>query len=128
MTTDERIERLDLSLFDGGPSQTTEEDKRPLRAAQTAVRRSFPGYVYLEIGSYKGGSLQPYVVDPKCGRIISIDPRPTATPDSRGIFNYERVSTAGMLASLEQIPGADVSKIKTFESTTAGLTGKMLGG
>ena len=32
-----------------------------------------------------------------------------------------------MLAGLRQIPGADVSKIKTFETTAAKLNGKMIG-
>ena len=64
MTIDERIEQLDLSLFSHVASQTTVEDQRSLLAIQAAIRRSFPAYVYLEIGSHKGGSIQPHVVDP----------------------------------------------------------------
>jgi hypothetical protein len=66
-------------------------------------------------------------VDPQCGRIISIDPRPSATPDCRGSILYQAGSAEEMLASLKKIPGADVSKIRTFETTTAGLTGEMIG-
>jgi hypothetical protein len=135
MTIDERIEQLDLSLFRNALSanpekdllQNTDEDRRTLLALQAVMRRQFPGYTYLEVGSYKGSSLQPHVVDPLCGRILSIDPRPGATPDSRGPQHYEPVSAASMLEWLKRIPGADVSKIKTFETTTAGMNGKIIG-
>ncbi len=127
MTIEERIEQLDLSLFGHVVSQATDDDRVSLLAVQTAIRRKFPGYVYLEVGSHMGGSLQPHVLDPKCGRIISIDPRPGATPDTRGTQHYVPVSTASMLESLKQIPGADVSKIKTFETTTASMTENIIG-
>ena len=135
MTIEERIEQLDLSLFGNALSespekdlrQNTDEDRRTLLALQAAMRRSFPGYIYLEIGSYKGSSLQPHVVDPRCQRIVSIDPRPGTTPDSRGPQHYVPVSAASMLEWLGRIPGADISKIKTFETTTARLTEKMIG-
>jgi len=127
MTIDERIEQLDLSLFGYVENQTTEEDKRTLLALQTAIRRRIPGYVYLEIGSYKGGSIQQHVVDPKCGGIISIDPRPGSLPDRRGTYNYFAATAAGMLESLRQIPGAHVAKIKTFECTVSDLDPRTAG-
>jgi hypothetical protein len=128
MTIDERIERLDLSLFGHIVSQTTEDDRGSFLAVQTVIRRNFPGYAYLEIGSHRGGSLQPHVVDPKCGRIISVDPRPASQNDSRGQrFRYPENNTQNMLDGLKRIPGADISKIRTFETTTAGLTGEMIG-
>ena len=127
MTIDERIEQLDLSLFSRIASETTEEDKRTLLALQAAFRRRFPGYIYLEIGSFRGGSIQQHVVDPKCGGIISIDPRPGSAPYPGGTFKYPDASAASMLAGLQEIPGADISKIRTFETTAAKLTGKMIG-
>jgi len=128
VTMDERIEQLDLSLFGHVASQTSVEDRRSLLAIQTAIRRSFPGYLYLEIGSHKGGSIQPHVVDPRCARIISIDPRPASQPDTRAVrYYYPENSTQSMLDSLGKIPGADVSKIKTFDATTSQLNEKMIG-
>ena len=134
MSIDDRIEQLDLSLFQNALSpdpakdlrQNTDDDRRTLLAVQAVVRRSVPNYVYLEIGSYKGSSLQPHVVDPHCDRILSIDPRPGATPDSRGTQHYEECSAESMLGWLKKIPNADISKIKTFETTVAGLNGKSL--
>jgi hypothetical protein len=127
MTIDERIEQLDLSLFSHVHNETTEEDKRTLLALQIAFRQRFPGYVYLEIGSYKGGSIQQHVVDDKCGKIISIDPRPESAPYPGGSFKYPETTTESMLASLKQIPGADISKIKTFEASTSGLSAEAIG-
>ena len=56
-----QINRLDVALFGHIFSATTQEDKRSLLAVQRAVRelKAAQGYVYLEIGSYLGGSLQP---------------------------------------------------------------------
>lgn len=128
MTIDEKIERLDLSLFDQIVSQTTEEDKRSFLAIQSAIRKHFPGYIYLEIGSYLGGSIQPHAVDPQCAGIISIDSRPEFSLDSRGsLFPYPVRSARVMLEGLGKIPGADVSKIKTFDCSTAELTAQMIG-
>jgi len=127
MSIDERIEQLDLSLFGHISAQTTGDDQRSLMAVQTVIRRNFPGFIYLEIGSHSGSSLQTFVVDPKCARIISIDPRSGATPDCRGTINYKPGSVESMLELLKQIPGGDVSKIKTFETTSASLTRERIG-
>jgi len=128
MTIDERIEQLDPSLVGHVATTTPEEDRRTLLALQTVIRRVFPAYTYLEIGSYKGGSLQPYVVDPKCQKIISIDPRPGATPDvGRGTHYYPEFSVETMLEQLRGIPGADVSKIQTFEATSSDLNANQIG-
>jgi hypothetical protein len=121
MTIDERIEKVDLGLFSHVANQTTEEDKRTLLALQAGFRKIFPGYVYLEIGSFKGGSIQQHVVDPKCGAIISIDPRPGSAPFAGGTFKYPDVTAASMLRSLQEIPGADISKIKTYDSSASDL-------
>ena len=72
----ERIDDLDLSVFDLVPSQTSDAEKRSLLAVQRAVARRFGAYNYLEIGSHLGGSLQPHVRDPRCAHIDSIDLRP----------------------------------------------------
>ena len=109
---------LDTSLFRHVPSQTFEEDKKSLLALQAALRARHRQYVYLEIGSYMGGSLQPHVVDPCCGKIISIDRRLGEYPDSRNTTTYAGNTTANMLAHLGRIPGADLKKIQSLEAGT----------
>lgn len=107
---DERIANLDLRLFEYIESQTTDFDKRSLLACQLAVRDLKGDYTYLEIGSYLGGSLQPYLVDPRCKGIYSIDKRPPLQADERGMdYKYENNSTQRMLDNLRPIyaPGLD---------------------
>lgn len=84
-TLDERIRSRDIGLFAAIPSQTTDDDKRALLLLQDCVR-DHGEYVYLEIGSHLGGTIQPYVVDPVCKLVYSIDKRPDFQPDERGRF------------------------------------------
>ena len=67
-----------------------------------------------------GGTLQPFVVDERCRRIISIDPRPPLTPDDRPgspTWAYRDNSTERMLELLGAIPGADVEDPDDHAST-----------
>jgi hypothetical protein len=115
-----RINALDLTLFQYVLSQSTEGDRRSLLAIQRVLRegRRGSGYVYLEIGSFMGGSLQPHVADPLCRKIISIDPRPNLYPDIRGKPGKWQITAETMLRELARVPGADVEKITTFEAGT----------
>ena len=117
-----RVADLDPSLFDPLPSQTSPDDRRALLALHRSVAEAFGRYAYLEIGSYRGGSLQPHVRDPRCGRIFSVDLRPELQPDEMHgaalCGGYDHVSAASMRASLAGIdPGgaADAGKLVTFE-------------
>ena len=99
---DERIARLDLSLFDQIESQTSALDRRSLLACQLAIRSLKGSYVYLEIGSYLGGSLVPHLLDERCEHIFSIDKRQRRPPDARGCpYEYADNSTSRMLENLE---------------------------
>jgi hypothetical protein len=112
-----KIESLDIRLFAQIASQTTEADKRSLLAIQRAVRNSSDSYVYLEIGSHLGGSIQPHLLDPLCSRIYSIDNRPFVIPDERGIEQkYDGNSTERMLGLLKSLDSDQVRKVKCFES------------
>lgn len=112
------IHKLDLRLFEKISSQSTDHDKRSLLACQLAVRDLAPGYTYLEIGSYLGGSIQPHLLDPQCQRIYSIDKRPVSQPDARGYdWEYRNNSTARMLKLLGQV-ASDTSKIRTIDGDT----------
>jgi hypothetical protein len=117
---DAAIAALDLRLFEKIESQSSDEDKRSLLACQSAVRELRPKYNYLEIGSYLGGSIQPYLLDPRCEQIISIDKRPAVQPDARGVdYTYLNNSTARMMENLSQV--ADTSKITTLDGSTKDL-------
>lgn len=113
-----RISALDITMLDMVPSQTTEGDRRSFLAAQRATAKAFPNYHYLEIGSFRGGSIQPHLVDERCKTIYSIDPRPSSQPDDREegyIAEYVDNTTATMLNLLRGIGAGDLGKITTFE-------------
>src|SRR4051812_49054035 len=119
----DRVQDLDTSLFDPIFAQTTEWDRRALLALHEATAARYASFVYLEIGSYLGGSLQVVVRDPRCSKIISIDSRPAAPPDNRtGQWAYEDNTTVFMLELLNRLPGADLSKLATFEVGTDALS------
>lgn len=117
------IENLDLKLFEKIPSQSTEHDKQSLLAVQKAARELKSGYKYLEIGSYLGGSIQPYLLDDKCAHIYSIDKRPAVQPDARGIdYAYENNSTARMLEKLKDVAPEKLNKITTIDGDTSEIS------
>jgi hypothetical protein len=113
-----RLASLDTTLFQYVLSQMPEDDQRSLLALQVALRARHRPFVYLEIGSYQGGSLQSFVVDSCCQKIISLDPRLNEYRDVRGRHPYPENTTARMLDSLGKIPGADVRKIQSIEAGT----------
>ena len=117
------IEALDVDLFSFVPMQALKSDARALLALHTAVAATETPFAYLEIGSFRGGSLQALVADPRCSRLMSIDPRTAETPDeTRGTYTYEENTTALMLELLSQVPGADMAKLTTFENTTEAMS------
>ena len=102
-----RIAALDIGLFDLIETQSNAKDRRSWLAVQRAVRDARPSFVYLEIGSYLGGSLQQYLQDPKCRRIYSIDNR---TLDDRHRGNSEQV----MLDNLRTVAPEEMHKLVCF--------------
>jgi hypothetical protein len=120
-----RINRLDLALFEHVPSQTTENERKALLALQSALR-GLQSFVYLEIGSYLGGSLQPYLLDCRCTGVISIDSRTDAIVDVRGRKGSYGVSLDDMLNGLKKIPGADLKKLHTINGSTDALSARDL--
>jgi hypothetical protein len=91
----------------------SEHDLRSLLALQEAVAEARPGYSYLEIGSFQGGTLQSHLVDPRCGRVVAIDKRVEvdlgADADNTNTTEY-------MLDGLRRIEGADMSKLETIDA------------
>jgi len=116
------IEDLDLDLFSKIDSQSTEHDKQSFLAIQLAVRKLRPGYTYLEIGSYLGGSIQPYLLDDLCARIYSIDKRPEKQPDARGFdYRYLNNSTERMLEMLRGVAPDKMDKIMTIDGDSRSI-------
>lgn len=114
---DQLLRDHDLKLFEKIKSQSTDNDKRTFLACQFAVRNLIPEYNYLEIGSHRGGSIQPYLLDEQCRTVYSIDKRSLYQPDERGLnYKYPNNSTARMLELLQQV--APIEKIKTIDGDT----------
>lgn len=93
-----------------------------LLALQNACRDAYGTFRYLEIGSHRGGSLQVLIRDPRCVEIVSIDARPEIVPDDlQGPVRYRGNTTERMLEHLRAVPGADLTKLRTFDHSTADL-------
>jgi hypothetical protein len=117
MDIGDRIDELDLSLFDHIPG-TSSGDARSLLALHAAIAAR-GDFDYLEVGSYHGASLQALVADPRCRTIVSIDRRDAISPDERSdLPEYPDNTTAFMLGRLAEVPGADLGKLTTIEGTT----------
>jgi hypothetical protein len=122
-TFGERIEGLDITLFSQILSQTTDADRRSLLAVQICIRECVNSYVYLEIGSHLGGSIQPHLLDSKCEKIFSIDKRPSIQPDERGpAYGYPGNSTKRMLSLLTAIDSEKVVKIECIDGDTKSIS------
>ncbi|MCX7365553.1 MAG: class I SAM-dependent methyltransferase [Alphaproteobacteria bacterium] len=98
-------------------SQTSDSDKVFLLDMQRLIRDVASTYDYLEIGSFLGGSLAPFLVDPACRSILSIDDRALVLPDERGaLFDYAGVTTQSMLDRLH-LAGLATDKIVTHDGS-----------
>jgi hypothetical protein len=112
------LARLDTSLFEYVRSETSQRDRQSLLALHHACAKHYGSFSYLEIGSHLGGSLQVLIRDARCTSITSIDSRPLAQPDVRGVFEYPGNSDERMISNLESVPGADLAKLQTIEAST----------
>jgi hypothetical protein len=111
-----RIDSLDTSLFEEIPDQLIDWDRRALLGLHAAVASARGPFAYLEIGSYLGGSLQALIRDPRCTRIISVDPRLARVPDKRvPEWPYEEKTTEHMMQRLRRVPDADTSKLVALD-------------
>jgi hypothetical protein len=96
-------------------SQSSDRDKAFLLGAQRMIGAVAPSYDYLEIGSFLGGSLAPFLRDPACTSVLSIDERGKLLPDERGtLFDYAGITTQSMLDRLHQA-GLPTAKLTTHD-------------
>jgi hypothetical protein len=117
------IQQGDLAIFKI-PSQTGDGDKKSLLSLQNIVRSNVRSYIYLEVGSFMGGTLLPHLADPECRVVYSIDKRPASQMDERGrTYDYVNSSTQDMLATLEQhLPLSAMLKLQSFDLDASELT------
>jgi len=95
-------------------SQTSFSDKKVLLSIIDLYKTD---YNYLEIGSFLGGSLTPFLKDENCKLILSIDDREKIQPDERGIqFDYRKITTKLMIENLVS-NNFDISKLETFDGS-----------
>ena len=119
---EQKIESLDTSLFHHVLAASSLGDRTSLLLLQRCVRR-LGDYVYLEIGSYLGGTIQQILVDRRCQLIYSVDKRPAIQADEmRGEGSYANNSTQQMMDGLRNaFPEIQLEIIKTFESDASKL-------
>jgi len=102
-------------------SQTSVSDKIFLLGAQRLIREHAAPYSYLEIGSFLGGSLAPFLSDPQCSHVLSVDDRERQQPDSRGAtFDYAGVTAQTMIDKLHE-HGFGTAKLETFDGSIDAL-------
>lgn len=82
------------------PSQFMTDDFE----AWPAVRTGCPRFVYLEIGCDKSGSLQSFVADANCQKIILLNSHLPEYAAVRGPEPHLENTTAAMLGGLTKIP------------------------
>ncbi len=92
-------------------SQTSDSDKVVLLQLKDLMPE---GYRYLEIGSFMGGSLVPFLRDPRCIDVLSVDVREQVVADERGIkYNFKGMPVESMLAELAK-HGVPTDKLENF--------------
>jgi hypothetical protein len=111
----------DLGAFFPIQSQTSSSDKLLLLGLMR-LGQSKSSYKYLEVGSFRGGSLAPFLMDPACKLVLSIDDRGRVQPDERAIsFDYTAITTQSMLDDLHSC-GISTGKLRTFDGSIHRLT------
>lgn len=107
-------------------SQTSLADKETLTLIKECLIKSIGEYNYCEIGSYKGGSLYPHIVEPKCKNVLSIDARPLIQKDDRGEdFVYIGNSTESMCKNLSKFcTTVELQKLLCCEGTSDSVVTK----
>tara|TARA_R100001443_G_scaffold111193_1_gene123782 strand:- start:249 stop:1004 length:756 start_codon:yes stop_codon:yes gene_type:complete len=96
-------------------SQSSPNDRRVLLKLQDFIKEIYPTYNYVEIGSFMGGSLTPYLMDDSCLEVLSIDDRERQQPDERGAcYDYATITSQTMLDNIVS-KGLSIDKIKIFD-------------
>jgi hypothetical protein len=123
-----KVEALDPSIF-VVETTTSVNDRTSLLRLQKLLRSYNAEFNYLEIGSYLSGTLLPFLLDPKCKTIISIDLRASTQRDERAqLFVYHGKTTAEMIETLRpHIPLAALGKMLTFDADASEIPPRRVG-
>lgn len=107
----------DLTEYFPIQSQTSSSDKLFLLAAIEMVTAHKKRYSYVEVGSFLGGSLTPFLKDSNCYHVLSIDERERKQPDERGAnFDYAGVTHKTMIDNLNSV-GIGTEKLQTYDGS-----------
>jgi hypothetical protein len=108
----------DIRMYELVPSQTSPGDRRSLLELQRMVREKHGTYVYLEIGSFLGGTLTPFCIDEACRAIYSVDARVVTAPNEGSCLtsDYGSHTSLAMRQRLAAATGFDSSKLLCLDS------------
>lgn len=98
-----KMSSIDISIFKV-PTQTSYEDRVALETIRSFLSAKVPSYNYLELGSYRGGTLLPHLTSTNCNRILSVDRRVSFQPDERRAkgYSYEGITTSSLIKELRR--------------------------
>ena len=84
-------------------SQTSESDRRFIVAMLDLVKASKQRFSYIEVGSFLGGTLAPFLMDDMCEHVLSADERERQQPDERGArYDYHGITSQTMIDNLKK--------------------------
>ena len=69
------MKKKEIEKFFPIPSQTSLVDKAVILKINKLMNLRTKNFIYIEIGSYLGGSLTPFLINENCKRVISVDKR-----------------------------------------------------
>lgn len=98
-------------------SQTSYNDKIFLLRTIDFLKSKIDKFKYIEIGSFLGGSLVPFLKEDACELVISVDERERQQPDERGAkYNYAGITEETMINNLIS-HRASISKLQTYNGS-----------
>ncbi|WCA57762.1 class I SAM-dependent methyltransferase [Agrobacterium tumefaciens] len=107
-------------LFPVG-SQTSDSDKLFLLNIINLLSETTGRFSYLEIGSFLGGTIAPFLVSKDCEYVLSVDERERQQPDERGPrYDYAGITSQTMVDNLKN-HGLPTEKLKTFDGSINAL-------
>lgn len=109
------MKQKNVNKFFPIPTQTSLTDRIVLLKVMNLMGKKKKNYKYLEIGSFLGGSLAPFLIDKNCKKILSIDKRNQVLNDERNEqWSYKNITQNKMLQTLKNY-NFNLNKIKAYD-------------
>ncbi len=106
-----------LSKFFPIPSQSLVSDRAFLLKMIGVMKSLTNGLHYMELGSYLGGTLAPFLLEDSCETVLSIDERERQQPDERGVrYDYAGVTAKTMIDNLKK-HDLPISKLRIHDGS-----------